>query len=227
MDLQSQGRAQYKRGEYRKAIELFDQAVGRNPESATAQLLDNRAACYEKLNELSTALKDAKRVIQLHREDATGYLRAGKLLLKMEKPSVALEIYAHGLKCIKHVGKGYELLKKAHDDTQAIVAPPKAVDPLLMLPRELAESILLYLTFPQRINACRVSKGWAQFIRSVPTLWSHLDLSGAKKKVRPAFVSRAINVGREKITRATLSQMYDSDKALRAIFKYCPIEELT
>ena len=73
------------------------------------QLLDNRAACYEKLTELPTALKDAKKAIQLYCEDATGYLRAGKLLIKMEKQNVALEIYTHGLRRIKHVGQGYEV----------------------------------------------------------------------------------------------------------------------
>ena len=103
---QEQGRALYKRGEYQKAIGVFDRAIGR---AATVQLLDNRAACYEKLGELSSALKDAKKAIQLHREDATGYLRAGKVLVKMGKESVALEIYTHGLKCIKHVGQGYEV----------------------------------------------------------------------------------------------------------------------
>ena len=110
-NFQDQGRGAYKRGDYKKAIELFDRAIGRAP---SVQLLDNRAACYEKLNELSTALKDAKKAIQLHREDATGYLRAGRLLVKMEKQSVALEIYTHGLKCVKHVGQGYEVSPSVH-----------------------------------------------------------------------------------------------------------------
>lgn len=105
-NFQDQGRALYKRGDYRKAIGFFDRATGR---ASSVQLLDNRAACYEKLGELSTALKDAKKAIQLQREDATGYLRAGKVLVKMDKESVALEIYTHGLKSIKHVGQGYEV----------------------------------------------------------------------------------------------------------------------
>lgn len=105
-NLQDQGRACYKRGDYKKAIELFDRAIGRSP---SVQLLDNRAACYEKLNDYSTGLKDAKKAIQLHREDAIGYLRAGRLLVKMEKPGVALEIYTFGLKSIKHVGQGHEV----------------------------------------------------------------------------------------------------------------------
>ena len=106
----AQGRAAYGRAEYPKAIECFDRAIGRTGASLSAQLLDNRAACYEKLNELSAALKDAQKAIQLHREDPTGYLRAGKVLLRMEKQSVALEIYTHGLRSVRHVGMGYEVV---------------------------------------------------------------------------------------------------------------------
>ena len=105
-NLQEQGRDLYRVGEYQKAISFFDRAIGKAP---SVKLLDNRAACYEKLGELSTALKDAKKAINLRREDATGYLRAGRILVRMDKESVALEIYTHGLKCIKHVGQGYEV----------------------------------------------------------------------------------------------------------------------
>jgi len=104
--LQEQGRACYKRGDYKRAVELFDRAIGHG---VSVQLLDNRAACHEKLDNLQAALKDAKQIIQLSREDPTGYLRAGKVLLKMDKSPVALDIYTHGLRCVKHVGQGYEV----------------------------------------------------------------------------------------------------------------------
>lgn len=190
-NLQAKGRACYKRGEYKEAVEFFDRAIGH---ASSVQLLDNRAACYEKLNNLQAAFKDAKKAIQLHREDPTGYLRAGKVLVKMEKESVALEIYTHGLKCIKHVGQGYELLRKVHQDLMNKLCPPKSVDPMTVLPRELAEIILQHLTFKQRMNACLVSKQWTKFIRSCPDLWSHLDLSNPRRKVKNAFVSRAVSV---------------------------------
>lgn len=100
------GRECYQRKDYSKAIEFFDRAISRAP---SVQLLDNRAACYEKINDFRAALKDAKRAIQLQPEDPTGYLRAGKVLVKMGKQSVALEIYNRGLSCVKHVGQGYEV----------------------------------------------------------------------------------------------------------------------
>lgn len=95
-----------------------------------------------------------------------------------------------------------------------------------MLPRELAQLILEHLSFRQRMNACLVSRGWNHYIRSLPDLWSHLDLSGARKKVRSSFVSTAINKGRSKLRKATLHNLYDADKALNAIARACPLEEL-
>lgn len=107
------------------------------------------------------------------------------------------------------------------------LSPPKSVDPMTMLPRELAEVILEYLSFRQRMNACLVSKQWCIFIRSIPNLWRHLDLSRAPKKVRTAFISRAINVGKSKLTAATLNNLWDFDKTITALLKHCPLEELT
>ena len=107
------------------------------------------------------------------------------------------------------------------------LSPPKSVDPLTVLPRELAEHILEYLSFRQRMNACLVSKQWSQFIRSCPSLWRHLDLSAARIKVKSAFVSRTINIGRSRLTVATLRWLYDFDKTLQALVKHCPLEELT
>lgn len=87
--------------------------------------------------------------------------------------------------------------------------------------------VLEYLSFRQRMNACLVSRGWCQYIRSIPDLWSHLDLSGARKKVRTAFVSTAINKGRSKLRKATLHNIYDFDKTLRSLVRTCPLEELS
>ena len=103
---QEQARAAYKRKDYTNALELFSRAIGRSP---SVQLYDNRAACHERLGDLEAALKDSKRTIQLAREDPTGYVRAGRILVKMERKSVALEIYSLGLKNAKHVGQGFEV----------------------------------------------------------------------------------------------------------------------
>ena len=107
------------------------------------------------------------------------------------------------------------------------LSPPKSVDPLTVLPRELAEIVLEYLSFRQRVNACMVTKQWARFIQSIPNLWAHLNLTGARKKVSNKFVSKAINVAKNKLTAATLNNLYDFDRALKALIRTCPLEELT
>jgi F-box/TPR repeat protein Pof3 len=106
------------------------------------------------------------------------------------------------------------------------LSPPKSVDPLTVLPRELAEQILNYLNFKQLMNTCLVSPHWAQFIRRTPNLWRHLDLTLAKRKVKSAFISRAINIGRSKLKTVTLRNLFDFDLALAALTKSCPLEEI-
>ncbi|KXT13134.1 hypothetical protein AC579_5638 [Pseudocercospora musae] len=223
-DLQTQGRRAYKDGDYSKALPYFDRALRRQK---TVQLYDYRASTHEKLLNFQFALQDAKKAIQTGGEDPTGYLRAGRVLVKMQKPKVALEIYAHGLKKVRHVGQGYEQLKKMHDELQGQLAPRNSVDPLTVLPRELATAVLEYLNFRQRIAMCRVSKGWLRFIRSEPILWQHLDFSKARARVPARFISTAINTGKNKVTAATLNRHFEFDKVLKALAKHCPLERLT
>lgn len=99
-------RTAYKRGDYRNALGLYDRAIGRAP---TARLYDNRAACHEQLNDLPSALKDAKSAIRFAKDDPTGFLRAGQILVKMGQKSSALDVYVYGLKCVQHVGQRYEV----------------------------------------------------------------------------------------------------------------------
>nr|POE63340.1 f-box/tpr repeat protein pof3 [Quercus suber] len=213
---QAQGRDLYNRKNYSKALIFFDRALGRGQ---SVQLLDNRAACHEKLNNLQAALQDAKKTIQLQKEDPTGYLRAGKVLVEMGKNSVALEIYSHA--------NAPQRLRTVHKSLMDELCPPKSVDPLSVLPRELIEYIFEYLSFKQRMNACLVSKPWTSFIRSSPHLWQHLDLTGARRKVRNIFISRAINTARKRLISATLTNLYDVDKVLVALATHCGLTELT
>ena len=178
----------YRAKDYEKAIRLYDRAIGRLP---SVRLYDNRAGCYLQLNDLPAALKDAKRTIRLAQEDPTGYLRAGQILLKMDKRDPALDIYNHGMKHVKHEGKRYELLKNAHAELLAKIAPPKSCDPMTKLPREMAEHVLKGLSFQQLMKACLVSKQWMLLIRSMPGLWHHLDFSHAKHNVKVRFISSA------------------------------------
>lgn len=101
------------------------------------------------------------------------------------------------------------------------------MDPLSRFPVELAEQTLGYLSFKQLMNVCRVSKKWSTFINGSPNLWRDLDLSHARRKVKNAFVSRAINVGRLKLKAATLGNLYDFHKVIRALANSGTLENLT
>lgn len=144
-ELQELGRVLYRRKEYAKALQYFTDAITSEP-SLTVSLLDNRAATYDKLDDITSALKDAKNAIRLHEKDPTGYLRAGRLLQKAGKHEVALGIYKHG---IKKKTKNVELLLKEHDKLLRSTAPPTAADPFARLPIELVGIIISNLSFRQ------------------------------------------------------------------------------
>lgn len=144
-ELQEHGQILYRRKEYTKALELFNEAIASEP-NLTVTLLDNRAATHDKLDDITSALKDAKTCIRLYEQDPTGYLRAGKLLQKAGRHTVALGIYKHG---IKKKTKNVDLLVKLHDKLLRSTAPPTAADPFAQMPIELVEMILSYLSFNQ------------------------------------------------------------------------------
>jgi hypothetical protein len=223
-ELQTQGRRAYKQGDFDRALHDFTRAIGRQP---TVQLYDYRAATHAQLGNLSHALQDAKSAIRTAPQDPTGYLRAGKVLMSMDKAKVALDIYGHGLRQVRPVGHGHEQLRTAHAALLQRLAPAHSVDPLTVLPRELAVAVLELLPFRQRVAVCRVSKGWRGFVRSEPGLWRHLDLSVVRTKVRSGFVSTAINTAKGKLSSATLNRLCDFDKVLAALLRHCPLESLT
>lgn len=142
-ELQELGQALYRRKDYNAAIEQFTIAIESHADPS-ASLLDNRAAAYEKLDDVQSALKDARTTIRLHEQDASGYLRAGKILQKMEKYQVALEIYKRG---IRKKPKNVEVLHKMHDKLSRLLSPPASVDPFTQLPIEIVDEILSYLSF--------------------------------------------------------------------------------
>lgn len=144
-ELQQHGQILYKRADYKKALDLFNEAIESEPHP-TVSLLDNRAATHDKLGDITSALKDAKTTIRIHEKDPTGYVRAGKLLEKAEKPDVALSIYKRG---IKKKTQNIQLLVKLHDKLLRSTAPPTASDPFAELPLELVEIIMSHLTFRQ------------------------------------------------------------------------------
>jgi len=136
-------------------------------------LLDNRAAAYEKLGNLKDALADAKYMMKHEKispkvkllptkvEENTklilanlkGYLRAGKILLLMNKIDTAVDVYKYGLRQVPQSDPNYKLLEGMHAkglDKQAQKIQKvfnSKHDPFTVLPLEIIEMIMFQVPF--------------------------------------------------------------------------------
>lgn len=146
-ELRELSRAQYQRGDYKTALATLDKAIDASP-GLTAAFLHERTAILEKLDDLDLAIKDARLAIRLDTTHVIGYLRAGRILEKMNKHDKALEIYKHGVKKVTDNNSKRKLQRK-YDLLKESLFPSVGIDPLPLLPVELVEMILSYLTFSE------------------------------------------------------------------------------
>ncbi|USP79325.1 hypothetical protein yc1106_06599 [Curvularia clavata] len=224
-EYQQLGRTFYKRKEYTQAVMTFTKGISICSEP-TVDLYDDRAAAYIKLERFGEAVKDGKEMIRLDATNVRGYYRVGQALEKMGKGEKALEIYKYGMKRFgpkdpqfKACAFAYtlfsirfvDILQDLHDNLIRDLSPAACVDPFSVLPKELAETILEYLTFRQMVNCMRVSKGWHSYIAGLPRLWMHLDLRYGLKPPPRSFVNFAFERSGFRMSKLTLLEFEHMD----------------
>ena len=170
----------HKQKRYDEAVQAFSASLSAQP--ANVSLLALRAATYEKLGNLSLALKDGREMIDKAPDNVKGYLTTGHLLKRMQNCALAEKIYQRGVRYCKSMDDQRKLRQKIAEING--VAQPTAVDPLEVLPREVIEMIFSYIPFDTLCLCVKVSQLWRNQLKSQWSLWTNVDFSRAKKPVR-------------------------------------------
>lgn len=124
----------FKKGEYSNAIKHYTEAINRNPDDP--KLYSNRAACYTKLAAFDLGLKDCEACTKLDDKFIKGWIRKGKILQGMQKPSQALSAYQ---KAIEIDSSNAEALEGYRACTMAVHSNPQEVRQRAMSDPEVQE----------------------------------------------------------------------------------------
>ncbi|RVD86767.1 uncharacterized protein DFL_005026 [Arthrobotrys flagrans] len=225
--LQAEATVAIRKGNYNAAIEKLTEAINMHPPILMG-LLDTRAALYDKTEKLKLALKDAKTMMGHEKTNPKGYLRAGKVLHRLDKADLAIEIYKLGIKHAEpsdpQLPRLKEILEKANEkQNRAIKAAAKKVyDPMHVLPLELLEMVLGHLPFQNIVAMQRVSKTWQRVISSNARFWTTLDFSRARKPISKTALKSCINKSKYTLTKAILNRIHNyADTTLIDMVSIC------
>ncbi|KAG9065813.1 hypothetical protein KI688_002110 [Linnemannia hyalina] len=106
-DLVQLARSAFSQKDFAAALQFLTRALAVVPKDIN--LLDSRAASYEKLGQLDKALDDAKAMIRIFPQNPKGYLRAGKTLRLQQNIRAATKLYVAGVERCTKGSKDYEV----------------------------------------------------------------------------------------------------------------------
>ncbi|KAF3160350.1 hypothetical protein TWF788_003184 [Orbilia oligospora] len=225
--LQAEATAAIRKRNFNGAIDKLTEAINMQPPILMG-LLDTRSALYDKTEKLKLALKDAKTMMGQEKANPKGYLRAGKVLHRLDKADLAIEVYKLGIKHAEpsdpQLPRLKEILEKAQEKHNKVMraAAKKVYDPMQVLPLELLEMVLGYLPFQNIVAMQRVSKTWQRVISSNARFWTTLDFSRARKPISKTALKTCINKSKYTLTKAILNRIHNyNDTTLIDMVSIC------
>ncbi|XP_064403247.1 stress-induced-phosphoprotein 1-like isoform X2 [Halichondria panicea] len=120
-ELKKKGNDAMKRGQLEEAIQLYTQAIQKDPSNHV--LYSNRSAAYMKQEKYNEALEDANATIKIKPDWAKGYSRKGAALISMEQPDKAEEAYSEGLRLDPNNQDAKAALNKLQQDQRDFSNP--------------------------------------------------------------------------------------------------------
>ncbi|KAL5524228.1 hypothetical protein ACEPAF_9368 [Sanghuangporus sanghuang] len=191
-DVLSKGIRLYQEGQYEEALKAFDHAIHRNPKDKN--LLDSRAAVLEKLDRLTDALKDSKKVIDLAPDSWQGYRRSALLFLQLGKLSASLKMVELAIERVKSTDTKRRAELEALRE-EILNAMKQSQCHFAKLPVELQTdifSLVINGSNARMLALNLVCRSWRQVMLANPKFWRHLDLGQrSTQKMVDAWLERA------------------------------------
>lgn len=136
-----------------------------------SQALDYRSGCYDALDKLEQARRDAEWALELYPLRLEAYLRFGKVARRQRDHVLAWQVYCAGVQ----VGRRNGLAEDDRFKKLLLVRQPLHTkfykqDPI-ELPAEIVESIFLQFNTRQLSACLPVSKRWFRSLSGQPILW--------------------------------------------------------
>ncbi|VDC00670.1 unnamed protein product [Peniophora sp. CBMAI 1063] len=179
----NEGVKHFRDGQSEKAVAYFTKA-NEKANGKVYQILDSRAAAYEKLGRIADALQDAKKVIGVAPQQWHGYFRAARLFQQLEKYEHAMKMSQYALDRLpsdaKNASRRTTLLELQSAVTEAQEEAKRAsTNHISKLPVELLSLVFQYVSntpaYPARLT--HVCTHWRSVALTTPSLWHTLHLS--------------------------------------------------